>query len=174
MKKITIALLALIVSLPLYAQRKEQGYGKFDFEIGFDVPLAAPQVEDYNNRLIPFLYFEGRWQLDRQPIDIGFHVGVSSIQRRYKGMNEGNYRAMPLLLIADWQFGRGKRFNPYVGMGAGVSLNDILPSTYKGTTSFALNPRVGVRCFKFMDVSAGWLITRREYSRLYANLGFYF
>lgn len=161
--------MAVIVSLPLYAQRKEQGYGKFDFEMGFEVPVAAFRFDGAKNEPIPFLHMEGRWQLEPQPVDIGFHLGISAVKRN----GYSSYRAIPVLFIADWQFGRGNRFNPYVGMGAGVSLNDIVFGS-PDYTNFAISPRVGVRCFKFMNLSAGWLVTKRDYSRLYANLGFYF
>lgn len=172
MRRYLIVLLAAMLSTPLYGQRKERDYGNFDFEFGFDIPVAAAVLPDMTNYIIPGLYFEGRLQLEQLPINIGFHLGLSVMQRRdgYKD----NYRAVPFLAIADWQFGRGKRFNPYVGLGAGLSLNVLSNTVHDQRANPAIYPRVGVRCWKFLNASMGYLATEKDYSRLRFNLGFYF
>ena len=168
MKKIVLICMAVFSSLSLFAQDKE--YGKFDFEIGFDIPVAASKVEGTTNSSVPFLYIEGRWQLESQPLDVGFHVGLSGIKRKFSGGHD-NYNSYTILAVTDWQFGRGKRVNPYVGVGLGVALNYPIWSDADG---FAATPRVGVRFFKWANLSMGYLFTHRDYSRLYCNLGFYF
>ncbi|MDR2911867.1 MAG: hypothetical protein LBV38_00990 [Alistipes sp.] len=172
MKKLLIVLFLVVLALPVCGQRDVMGYGKFDLELGFENPIAAAHIPGMTNHItFPFLYIEGRWQLENQPIDVGFRFGYSPVQR-----NDGGkyyYKALPLMAVADWQFGRGKKVNPYVGLGAGVSMNSVGYNGY-ASPDFAVLPRVGVRFFRFMNLSASYLLTRKEYSRLYANLGFYF
>ena len=171
MKKIVLVCVVLLSSVSLFAQGNE--YGKFDLEIGFDIPVAASKVAGTTNSIIPFLYMEGRWQLEPQPIDVGFHVGISGIKRKFAGGHD-NYNSTTILAVADWQFGRGKRINPYIGTGLGIALNGN-PTLINGDhCTFAATPRVGVRLFKLANLSVGYLITQKDYSRLYCNLGFYF
>jgi hypothetical protein len=151
----------------------QNDYGKFDIEIGFDVPLAASKVEGTTNSVVPFLYVEGRWQLETQPLDVGFHVGISGIKRKSSGGHD-NYNTFTILAVTDWQFGRGKRINPFIGTGLGVSKNGS-PTMIDGNKwAFAATPRVGVRFFQHVNFSVGYLATQKDYSRLYCNLGLYF
>ena len=172
-KSILLVVVAVMSAVGANAQEKKE-YGKFDFEIGITAPVAASSIAGKTNAPIPFFYLEGRWQLKQQPIDIGFYTGISVVQRKYSGSYD-NYRMTPVLAVADWQFGRGKKVNPYVGLGMGVSETLIVAGMGKGTWKFAAAPRVGVRLFKTANISAGWLMTtRKDFSRVYANVGFYF
>jgi hypothetical protein len=171
MKKLLLVALALCSSVSLFAQSND--YGKFDFEIGFNIPVAASKVDGMTNAIIPFLYVEGRWQLEAHPVDVGFQIGISGIKRKYEGGFD-RYNSSTLMAISDWQFGRGKRINPYVGIGAGVSFNGEPRSMQGKSYTFAVAPRVGVRLFKFANLSVGYLFNQKYYSRLYCNLGFYF
>ncbi len=182
MKRLFLAAIATCCSLATFAQ-KSNDYGKFDFELGFDVPTVAGKIDGYKNSVVPFLYFEGRWQLEQQPIDLGFHLGISVVSRKDINASESDitnesndYRLVPIMAVADYQFGRGKRFNPYAGIGVGVSQNCLVsdfgtPSEWRFPI---IAPRIGVRCFKTMNLGLTYYLTQRDYSRLNFSLGFYF
>lgn len=171
MKKIIITVISLMCSFAMSAQ--ERTYGRFDFEAGFEVPLLAASHSEKTNGIVPGFHIEGRWQLEMQPIDVGFHVGLSVIKRKFDSDHE-NYRTVPIMAVADYQFGRGKKFNPYVGLGAGVSMNTIVNHAGSDKPSFIIAPRIGIRCFKFLNIAIGYQFTQKDYSRLYCNIGFYF
>jgi outer membrane protein W len=175
-KAILMAVVAVMTAMGANAQEKKE-YGNFDFEIGFTTPVAAAVHKGTTNDIVPFVYLEGRWQLKQQPVDVGFQMGLSVVKRKFDVGGENSYRTFPVLAIADWQFGRGKKINPYVGLGMGMAETTIVNDLSTWNTekwSFAASPRVGVRFFKFANISAGWLLTRKDYSRVYCNLGFYF
>ena len=190
MKKFLLLIAATILYTVTYAQDakvsevievseedeedKEGKYGKFDFEIGFQVPVLASTYPGNDYNIAPLLFLEGRWQLEKQPIDIGFHMGISAIVREFSDGSDASYRAFPVLAVSDYQFGRGKKVNPYVGLGVGISMNDMVRGPGPDRVSFAAMPRVGVRFFKFLNIQVAYLITHRDFSRMYVNLGFYF
>jgi outer membrane protein W len=175
-KTILMAAATVMAAMGANAQEKQE-YGNFDFEIGFTAPVAAAVHKGAANSIAPFVYLEGRWQLEQQPVDVGFQMSLSVVNRKFEGGNEDSYRTFPILAVADWQFGRGKKINPYVGLGMGVAQTLIVDdsSTWDSEKwSFAASPRLGVRLFRTVNVSTGWLLTRKDYSRVYCNLGFYF
>lgn len=174
-KKILVLLLALIC-FSLTSKAQERSYGKFDFEIGLTTPITASSIEGYNNVISPGFYLEGRYQLNSTPIDLGLHIALSSVRREDTdaSMVHSDYRIIPIMAIADYQFNRGGKFNPYVGVGGGVSLNTIVNEIGADSAKFIIAPRFGVRCFKFMNLGATYYITQKDYSRLSFNLGFYF
>jgi opacity protein-like surface antigen len=170
MKQITLFLFLLLYVTTAAAQTSN--YGRFDFEIGIDVPVAAGKIAGYHNHVGMGFSMEGRYQLQQVPVDIGLHIGVSNMDRMLDNSDERDrdeFRTAPILAVGDYQFGRGTRWNPYAGIGLGVSLNPNF-----GHADFAFMPRVGIRCFKFMSIDVSYLITRQHYSRLITGIGFYF
>lgn len=173
------------MSISVYGQsdnsfRKERGYGKFDFEAGLGTAVGTSKIAGERNIAGVDLHLEGRWQLESRPIDVGVQIGASSVLRRGIGPNgekdygdKTSYSSQRIMAVADWQFGRGKTFNPYAGLGAGVASNAITWG-FGGDADFVFSPRIGVRCFNLVNVSTGYLFTGKEYRRIYFNLGFYF
>ncbi|MGF1587166.1 MAG: hypothetical protein ACFCUM_17745 [Bacteroidales bacterium] len=97
-----------------------------------------------------------------------------SVIKRSFGKDYENYRATPIIIISDYQFGRGQRFNPYVGLGMGISENVIVNTFGRGAVDFVISPRAGIRCFRFLNLALGYHLTHKDFSRLYGTLGFYF
>ncbi len=178
-KKTILFALAMLICMTSYAQKTEENkeskdgkYGKFDMEIGFQSSILTSRSPGDSYTVYPFFFLESRWQLKQQPINVGLSVSASQIVRHYEGFSDKTFRTIPIMAIADYQFGRGKKVNPYVGLGVGISLNQNDYDPFK--TYFAATPRIGVRFFKFMNLQVGYLLTLRDYSRMYVNLGFYF
>ena len=172
MRKIVLALIALLYTC-LLAGAQDIRFGKFDFELGFEIPVAAASHPGKTNASTPAIHIEGRWQLRAQPIDLGFHIGLSVVKRKFDDDYE-SYRSVPSLAVAHYQFGRGTRFNPYAGLGIGISQNVILNEWDTKGTDFAAMPCIGIRCWRSLNISFSYLVTRKDYSRLLANIGFYF
>lgn len=156
------------------ASAQKRNYGRFDFEVGVTTPIVASKIDGMSRSPIPFFYLEGRWQLEPQPIDVGGYMSMSAVKHKFSNGNNKNYRTFSILAVADYQFGRGTRVSPYVGLGIGVSETIILTQMDGTYWGFSASPRVGVRLFKTLNLSTGWLLTRKEYSNLYCNIGFYF
>jgi hypothetical protein len=170
MRKLLIVVVLMLCSMAVLPAQK-RAFGKFDLELSIiNIPVLAPNVPYHKNQINPLgFYIEGRWQFNKLPVDLGFHIGMNSVTRL---PNDGSASygdtVLSILAVSDYQFGRGTKWNPYVGLGIGVAAEHI-KQPYA-----AVMPRVGIRCFKFMNISVGYLATGGYDSRLVTSIGFYF
>ncbi len=170
MKNKILLTIAILFCTTTYAQ--EDSYGRFDMEGGFQIPILGATIAGSDYSISNYAFFEGRWQLKKLPINIGFNFSCTEVSQDNGYTYDNYYSAIPILAVTDYQFGRGKDVNPYVGMGVGVSINQLNDNSSE--VHFAATPRFGIRFFKFINLQLGYLITHRDYSRMYVNIGFYF
>jgi GNAT superfamily N-acetyltransferase len=174
-KVIMMAAVAVMAAMSASANAQEKkDYGKFDFEIGYQVSQGSESIPAPNYTYTPYGYVEARWQLNAVPVDLGAHIGVALYKRTSGDRRYSTIRTFPIMAVGDWQFGRGAKVNPYVGLGLGYAEVKDATDWSSSKWSPAISPRLGVRFFKCANLSVGWLATDIEYSRLYCNLGFYF
>ena len=172
MKKVLLSAVALLVAVSAGAQKK--AYGKFDLEIGGEISVHTVSTGHPGQTHTPVGYIEGRWQFDAVPVDLGLSMGLSMFKRKSGDLIDGVYKFSPVMAVADWQFGRGRMINPYVGLGMGITEDKDAADWPSPVWYFAIAPRAGVRFFRCANLSVGWLVADVEYSRFYANLGLYF
>jgi hypothetical protein len=128
MKKVfALSIVMMLCILAGHAQKRK--HERFEFAMGLEAPFGVKELPTLKNILIPGVYYEGRWQLNKVPIDLGFHFGISVVQRVKQDVDYRDrafYVSAPLMAIVDYQFCRGRLINPYVGIGIGVAINGMV------------------------------------------------
>jgi len=156
---------------------------KFNYEFGLNYSLAdrAKPGNSISGNVLG--YFEFRYNMKTTPVDIALLLDISSFDRReefdYLGLtaySDVDYNTFNVIAVGDYVFRRGKSFEPFAGLGTGISFGNAGTGIFnEGTkTSPCLMPRAGVRIIRHFSLSADYLITHKDYSRVNFRLGFYF
>lgn len=150
-----------------------------EFRGGVTIP-----VEPYKHGRLSLSYafaFEWRLNFRGSPWDCGLMAGVTTASRHYEShLNGGiltqhfqNNRTWILAATGDYNFGQGKRINPFVGTAMGFGYNKtknrwIYPS--EGST-FVFIPRGGVEIARFLRIMGEFNLSRRAYNNFSLTLG---
>lgn len=113
---------------------------------------------------------EARWNLRNIPLDLGITINTSG--RRHGGLD---YQTAALLAVSDWNFRRGQKVSPFVGLGVGTAYMQRGYLFYKEEqTAFALMPRVGLELFRHLRVGVTLNVTKTPYSNMAVSVGYAF
>lgn len=113
---------------------------------------------------------EARWNLRRLPLDVGITLNASG--RRHGGYD---YQTTALMVVSDWNFHRGEKISPFVGLGVGTA---YMQRGYwffrEEQTAFAIMPRVGLELFRHWRVGVELNITKGHYNNMSLSVGYAF
>lgn len=168
-----LILLFLVSSCVAAAQSRE--VKKMSFEFGGSYSLAAnrngaKQIDGSFGG-----YFECRYNLDRLPVDLGLHLGVTTFKRDFFFMTP-DYRTFSTLAVGDYVFMRGHKISPFVGLGLGVSFSNVATGIFNEgyITSATCMPRIGIRMLNHISLSLDYQVIQTDYSHANLRLGVYF
>ena len=207
MSKKFFALLAAasIVSAAVQAQVRNEKVQLFEVELGAGfhpsatLTYGAPGVKK-GHELAPQFFAELRTNIDRGNIDLAVRFDFAKNLKDVDNMQIDS-RIGTLSVFGDYNFMRGSKLSPFVGLGAGISAakmhpcmtletayengsitadryeeemnngNSLISFEGERDNAFVLTPRVGVEFINRIRLSAEYRITARRYSFFGLNLG---
>lgn len=108
-------------------------------------------------------------------IDISTAVHKLPDSHGHHTLNQSN-RTINLFAVGDYNLSNGAKFNPFVGVGAGVSLYDtVTDKEYPASgTAFGVMPRIGIEMFQRLRVTATMLFVKKGYNNFGFSIGYTF
>ena len=163
-----IVLLIFILLGSVSALSQDKPEKKFSFEIGLNHSFAAKKMKYVDNEYRVGIYLEGRHAINEM-----FNTGVSL---DYSTFTRGRKcRTLGIIPFLNYDFIGGNSVKPFVGIGAGVSFNNLDGVFNDGyETNFCFMQSVGVRLFRHFTVAVNYELINKNYSHANARIGFYF
>lgn len=127
-----------------------------------------------SKKLGPQFGLEGRWNFDK-PFDVGLEVYMGSAIRDYEGHTLSNRIFSFLSVYGDYNFNRGSKVAPFVGVGIGdVKCDVIQGSEGREGMSLMVVPRVGVELWNHLRLTADLRLARKGYNTVGISIGYTF
>lgn len=172
--KLMISLLALslFANIELKAQ-ESQPVKRFEIEAKAGATFPVDKFVG-SKKLGPQLGLEGRWNFDK-PFDVGLEVYVGSAVRDYEHDTLSNRIFSFLSVFGDYNFNRGQKVAPFVGLGIGNVKCDIIQGS-EGSEGMSLMvvPRVGVELWNHLRLTADLRLARKGYNTVGISIGYAF
>lgn len=175
MKALFIATLLILCTLTGFAQDIQ----KFEGEayLGLTIPLG--NFHDGEKVVGPDLGLELRYNIPRTAWDYGMSLNVSTAIYKYYDYPKTDWyweqsnRSINIMAVGDYNLRQGLKFNPYLGIGIGLSFYDTINEVVYNDSgvSFVLRPRIGVELFRHLRIGIFSTITKTGYSNLGISLG---
>lgn len=176
MKKKIFAMLLLLCSMMGFAQTQRVA----SFEGGGYILLGTP-VGTYHNGS-PELSAAGlgldfRCNMKNSPWDYGVYMELNVTPWAFKdsySTTEQRNRTLVFGVASHYNFKQGTLVNPYVGLGLGVGVHDVVSGkTYDvDPYSLAISPRVGVELLRSVRIGAQAHILREGFHSVALTVGF--
>ncbi|MDE7466171.1 MAG: acyloxyacyl hydrolase [Muribaculaceae bacterium] len=168
-KYLSFIMLFLLCNITALAEEVQKFEG--EVSVGFTVPLA--DYYDGDKILGPDFGLELRYNIPRTRWDCGLALDVSTAVYQYDAGCDQSNRSINLMAVGDYNLKQGSKFNPYAGMGMGVSFYDAVNVvTYKDSgTAFVFRPRVGIEMFRHLRIEAFFTVTKTGYSNFGLSIG---
>ena len=165
-RKLLVAL-ALTITMGAAAQNEVK-----TFEIEGKVGATYPTQKYFGDKRVgPSLGLEARWNLRQLPIDVGAEIYAGSALRRYQGDDQSN-RIFSLSVVGHYNFMRGTRVSPFVGLGLGTGSCDVVEGCKDNEGgAFIVSPRVGVELFHHLRLSFDARFARKGYNTVGITIG---
>ena len=169
MKKTLICLLALFWAWALHAQNNASTLEvrRIEGEIGLGLVFATGKLQFDRVNTGATGHIELRYNLRRQPIDVGVQVSGAIFHRESDMAGRLKFRGWNLLAVSDYNYRRGRRVSLFGGLGLGyASIINSAPITFDNTQphwgristgdktgSFCVMPRIGVEFFNHLRLT---------------------
>ncbi|MEN6456842.1 MAG: outer membrane beta-barrel protein [Prolixibacteraceae bacterium] len=188
MKRVlSLCFIGLMVS---FVQAQEKKFQRSDIELlNFGVAFGASDFGEYKAHPGVFLNVEYRYHIKPLPLDFGIQFSQTGIPRAPDGESTSDADQVGrCMLVADYNFRRNHKINPFAGIGFGWyygmearhtfwDLNgEMIPVTIYPEESHlnGVMPRVGVRFFRHLNVTLDYLIAGKYNRHARFGIGFYF
>lgn len=126
------------------------------------------------NQFGPAFAIEGRYNFPQTPMDLGLEIYGGSTTRKYEDSNLSN-RILSLTTYSDYNFMRGKKFSPFIGVGVGIASCKIVQGYYGNDAVKAIfTPRIGIEIFNHFRVTAYSKLGYRGYNNWGISVGYAF
>ena len=147
MKKVCMLLLWLFIcniGLVLAQGRR------FEFELGANYPIGL-QKNGYKENHVGF-YLNGIYRFSTNPLSVNLKLGYESYTIVLN--NTFNGRSLSLMPAANYHFLRNESVDSYVGLGTGVSIDNIDVGVFNEgyKLHFEVAPQVGIRFINHKNV----------------------
>jgi len=120
------------------------------------------------------LGIEARWNLRELPLDLGFEIGLSTAVSTLDGSDNSN-RIYSWTAVADYNFMRGHKASPFVGLGLGCADCDVPEGWYsRQGTRLMVMPRAGVELFRHLRLTVDARIAMKGYNTVGLTVGYAF
>ena len=184
-QKINYILIRIYIVMTFLLYGHVSGYGKSlkvqllegEIRAGYTLPVGS--YHSGKPEISMCLGLEGRYNIPRTAWDGGVMLELSSARRKYcfqedKRSNiwQGN-RTLAFALTGAYNLRQGHKMNPFVGIGVGVGVHDIVgddvfPS--HGASGF-FSPRIGIEMFHHIRFSLATNLSRKGYNNLALSIG---
>ena len=155
------------------------------FEGGVHIGLTVP-VGSYNDGKTVIgagTGLELRYNIPSSSWDCGVLINATTAVRRFSWVDtwtnilyndiEQSNRSVNFALVGDYNFGQGKKVNPYAGLGVGITdyaaLNDVLYDV--SGSGFVVLPRVGVELFHHVRIGLTSMFHRKGFNNCEFSIG---
>ena len=169
MKKVCMLLLLLFIcniGLVLAQGRR------FGFELGANYPIGL-QKNGYKENHVGF-YLNGIYRFPTNPLSVNLKLGYESYTIVLNNTSNSlfNGRSLSLMPTANYHFLRNESVDSYVGLGTGVSIDNIDVGVFNEgyKLHFAVAPQVGIRFINHINVYLQYYVTHKDFSRLVLGL----
>lgn len=126
------------------------------------------------NQIGPAFALEGRYNFYHNPMDIGLEVYGGSTARKYKDSNLSN-RILSLSIYSDYNFRRGKKFSPFIGLGIGMASCKVVQGYYGDDATKAIfTPRIGFEIFNHLRITGYSKLCYQGYNNIGISIGYAF
>lgn len=126
------------------------------------------------NQIGPAFAIEGRYNFPQTPMDLGLEIYGGSTTRKYEDSNLSN-RILSLTTYSDYNFMRGKKFSPFIGVGVGIASCKVVQGYYGNDAVKAIfTPRIGIEIFNYFRVTAYSKLGYRGYNNWGISVGYAF
>lgn len=126
------------------------------------------------NQFGPAFAIEGRYNFPQTPMDLGLEIYGGSTTRKYEDSNLSN-RILSLTTYSDYNFMRGKKFSPFIGVGVGIASCKVVQGYYGNDAVKAVfTPRIGIEIFNHFRVTAYSKLGYRGYNNWGISVGYAF
>ncbi|MDR0765911.1 MAG: porin family protein [Odoribacteraceae bacterium] len=170
-------ILSLVIALPVLAGAQEQKREVLRINIELGGGVSFWQNKDGGNAVEPgvTLFFEGRYNVDTLPVNVGLHVDISAFNRTREDGDVERPRSLKFVIAGDYNLRRGKRVNPFAGIGIGIASDERdFEANTPPRTGVCLVPRAGVRLFRHVSVTLDYEISRVSHNHFDFKVGLYF
>lgn len=131
-----------------------------------------------------------RYNLRSLPVDVGIFTEWDFTFRKrpdtrttflpdgteatYRVLDDQVNRNWLIGVVGNWNFARGQKINPYLGLGIAASSYKAISGSYYDTEgmTISLTPRVGVELWHHFRIGLQGQISRKGYNSLNLTLGF--
>ena len=165
----SLVLLALMWVWAVHAQNNASTLEvrRIEGEIGVGLVFATGKLQFDRNNTGATCHAELRYNLQRQPIDVGVQVSGTTFHRESDMAGLKNFHSWNLLAVADYNYRRGRRVSLFGGLGVGyASIESSAPIMFDNTQpnwggfsdggqrgSFCVMPRIGVEFFNHLRLT---------------------
>lgn len=145
----------------------------FEFEISLGGTYGIDKYVG-NKQIGPAFALEGRYNFYNSPIDVGMELYGGSTARNYEDTNLSN-RILSLSAFSDYNFRRGKKFSPFIGIGIGIASCKVVLGYYGDDAVKAIfTPRLGVEILNHFRITAYSRLGYRGYNNIGVSVGYAF
>lgn len=169
MKKVCMLLLWLFIcniGLVLAQGRR------FEFELGTNYPIGL-QKNGYKENHVGF-YLNGIYRFPTNPLNVNLKLGYESYTIVLNNTSNSlfNGRSLSLMPTANYHFLRNESVDSYVGLGTGVSIDNIDVGVFNEgyKLHFAVAPQVGIRFINHINVYLQYYVTHKDFPGWYWEL----
>lgn len=193
MKKLILAL-ALLCAFQSNAQstpsakRSDCEVRRFEGEIGVGINFGADKLNFNSNRIGATFFAEGRYNLQRLPIDVGLQIAGSIFHRDADNAGNLEFQTWNVLAVTDYNFRRCNKVSFFAGFGLGYTALDTSGpirfdnsnpnwagfSTGDKKGSFCFMPRVGVELFHRLRFTFDYKLQEKTNRHFDLTVGFVF
>lgn len=173
MKRLFIFIVILLIGPAIYAQAERVTRLEGEFYVGATCPLS--DFHSGTKKVGSALGAELRYNFNDSPFDIGFTCFLTTSVYGFEDDDVQVNRPGVVAFLSDYNFKQGGKVNPYVGLGVGISSNDVLNDKIfddEESCSLAFVPRIGVEFIHRLRLTLSSNITKKGYHNLSLTVGF--
>ena len=116
----------------------------------------------------------GRYNFLHKPVDMGLELYIGSTAREYDAANLSN-RILSVSAFSDYNFRRGKKFSPFVGIGMGIASCKVVQGAYGTDAARAVvTPRLGVELLGHIRMTCYSKLCFKGYNHVGVSVGYAF
>lgn len=159
-----------LIATDLSAQEK-----KFRFEFGINYPIGLKKDGFEENRI--GVYLKEVYNIPNSAFSVDLNLSFESytiFPNNSRFPYDG--RSVAVISSAIYNFKKEGWVKPYVGLGAGVSIDNIGTGVFNSGYKhhLAIVPKAGIRIFNHINITAMYYLTHEDFSRLMIGCGYTF
>ena len=166
-----------IISLISFSAKAQIPVRAFEFELsgGSSYPLVNLEGKELMGSI---MNLELRHNLKNIPIEVGIEFNSTLVDRGKDDKRPNNYRPdltnSAISLTTSYNFRRGEKYSPFIGIGLGIPVFDIFSFFYgKNDTAGGIpfSPRIGIEIKRHLRFTADFRLLNPYYHTICLRMG---